>query len=161
VFVTGHTPYALLAAVLAVRGIGLGAAVQPSVAAAYRMLAPSEVPRATAALNALRQVGGSIGTTILAVVLQRQGASALASVGHPGSGLLNQLPPAERVRISGPLATAFGHTFMWAAAIALLALFPAAALLRAERLRGRREPHHEAVSPGSASAQLERERRAA
>jgi EmrB/QacA subfamily drug resistance transporter len=133
VFVTGHTPFPLLAVVLVFRGIGLGASVQPSVAAAYRMLRPSEVPRATAVLNALRQVGGSVGTTILAVVLQRQG-SALASFGRGSSGLLNQLPPAERVRISGPVASAFGHTFVWAAAMALLAVLPAAALLRAERL---------------------------
>ena len=35
-----------------------------------------------------------------------------------------------------PVATAFGHTFMWAFAEALLAIVPAVALLRAERARG-------------------------
>ena len=50
-FVTGHTPYALLAGVLFVRGVGLGAAVQPSVAAAYQLIDSAQVPRATAALN--------------------------------------------------------------------------------------------------------------
>ena len=34
-FVTGHTPYLLLAGMLFLRGMGLGAAVQPSAAAAY------------------------------------------------------------------------------------------------------------------------------
>jgi EmrB/QacA subfamily drug resistance transporter len=132
-FVTAHTPYSLLAAVLFIRGIGLGASIQPSAAAAYQLLRSAQVPRATALLNALRQIGGSIGTTILAVVLQHEGAAALSSVGTGSGGLLSPLPPAERARISGPVAHAFGHTFMWAFGMALLALIPALALLRAER----------------------------
>ena len=55
------TPYPLLAAVLVVRGIGLGCAVQPAMASAYAVLGPEQVPRATAALNTLRQVGGRSG----------------------------------------------------------------------------------------------------
>ena len=35
------------------------------------------------------------------------------------------------------MATAFGHTFTWAVALALLAIIPAVALLRAERAEGR------------------------
>jgi EmrB/QacA subfamily drug resistance transporter len=133
--VTGHTPYPLLAAILFVRGMGLGSSIQPATAAAYAVLESAQVPRATAALNTLRQVGGSIGTALLAVVLQREGASA----GTPAGGLLAPLPAAERARISDPVATAFGHTFAWAAAIALLTLVPAAALLRAERATRRAE----------------------
>jgi EmrB/QacA subfamily drug resistance transporter len=146
VFVTAHTPYALLAAVLFARGIGLGLSVQPSAAAAYRLLRPSQVPRATALLNALRQIGGSIGTTLLAVVLQHEAAAALSSVGSRSGGLLTPLPPAERAGISGDLANAFGHTFMWAFGIALIAVIPGLALLRAERSGRRRE-----VAGGSAS----------
>lgn len=138
VFVTAHTPYALLAAVLFIRGIGLGTSVQPSAAAAYRLLRPTQVPRATALLNALRQIGGSIGTTLLAVVLQHEAAAALSSGGSGAGGLLTPLLPAMRARISGPLGNAFGHTFMWAFGMALLALIPGLALLRAER-SGRRK----------------------
>jgi len=133
VFVTGHTPYLLLAAVLFVRGLGLGSSIQPATAAAYSLLESPQVPRATAALNTLRQVGGSIGTALLAVVLQHQGKMALSSAGSPAGGLLAPLPAAERARISEPLGTAFGHTFAWAAGMALLTLLPAYALLRAER----------------------------
>jgi EmrB/QacA subfamily drug resistance transporter len=132
-FVTQRTPYALLACVLFVRGLGLGAAVQPSVAAAYRLLDTAQVPRATAALNTLRQIGGSIGTTLLAVVLQREGAAALSSLHSATGGLLTPLPNAERMQISGPVATAFDHTFLWALVIATLTLIPAAALTHAER----------------------------
>jgi EmrB/QacA subfamily drug resistance transporter len=136
-FVTAHTPYALLAVVLFIRGLGLGSSIQPSAAAAYPLLRPGQVPRATALLNALRQIGGSIGTTVLAVVLQHEGAAALASLATGGRGLLSPLPPAERTQVSAPVASAFAHTFMWAFVMALLTLIPAVALLRAERA-GRR-----------------------
>jgi EmrB/QacA subfamily drug resistance transporter len=136
VFVSDHTPYALLGAMLFVRGLGLGASIQPTIAAAYAVIDTSQVPRATAALNTLRQVGGSIGTALLAVVLQRESAAALPSSGGAGR-LLEPLSAAERGQISGPLATAFGHTFMWAVVMALLAVIPTIALVRAERAGGR------------------------
>lgn len=87
-FVTDDTPYALLGAVLFVRGLGLGASVQPSAAAAYAVLEPSQIPRATAAINTLRQIGASIGTAFLAVVLERQATNAMSSAGAGGGGLL-------------------------------------------------------------------------
>ena len=136
-FVSDHTPYALLGGVLFVRGLGLGASIQPTIASAYAMLDSSQVPRATAALNTLRQIGGSIGTALLAVVLEHESAAALSSASGGAGGLLAPLPPGERASVSAPLATAFGHTFMWAVAMALLAIFPAVLLLRAERARRR------------------------
>jgi EmrB/QacA subfamily drug resistance transporter len=111
-FLRSDTPYVVIAGVLLIRGMGLGAAVQPSNAAAYSLLASDEVPRATAALNTLRQVGGSIGTALLAVVLEHEQAHV-------------------------PEAQAFRHTFVWAAAMAALAVIPAIALVRAERLSRR------------------------
>jgi MFS family permease len=132
VFVSDHTPYALLAGVLFVRGLGLGASMQPATAAAYALLESSQVPRATAALNTLRQLGGSIGTALLAVVLEHEGAAALSSAGG-GAGLLAPLPPTTRAEVSGPVATAFGHTFLWSLVMTLLALVAAVVLLRAER----------------------------
>jgi EmrB/QacA subfamily drug resistance transporter len=136
-FVSDHTPYALLGGLLFVRGLGLGASIQPTTAAAYALLDSSQVPRATAALNTLRQIGGSIGTALLAVVLQHESTAALSSAGSGAGGLLAPLPPGERERLSGPVATAFGHTFMWAVVLALLAILPAVALLRAERAERR------------------------
>jgi EmrB/QacA subfamily drug resistance transporter len=132
VFVTAHTPYLLLGGVLFVRGMGLGASIQPSTAAAFALLDSAQVPRATAALNTLRQIGGSIGTTVLAVVLQNETRAVLPSAGGAG-GLLAPLPASARQQISGPVASAFGHTFIWALAITVLAILPAVALLRAER----------------------------
>jgi EmrB/QacA subfamily drug resistance transporter len=133
VFVSDDTPYALLGCALFVRGLGLGASIQPTIAAAYALLDSSQVPRATAALNTLRQIGGSIGTALLAVVLQHEGAAALPAARGRTSGLLEPLSAAQHEQVSGPVATAFGHTFMWALVLAFLAIVPAIALLRAER----------------------------
>jgi EmrB/QacA subfamily drug resistance transporter len=132
-FVSANTPYALLGAVLFVRGMGLGASVQPTTAAAYAVLDSAQVPRATAALNTLRQIGGSIGTALLAVVLQHESGAVLSSTSGGAGGLLAPLTPGERAEVGGPVATAFGHTFIWAFAVALLAIVPAIALVRAER----------------------------
>jgi MFS family permease len=139
VFVTDHTPYALLGVVLFVRGLGLGASIQPAVAAAYALLDSSQVPRATAALNTLRQVGGSIGTALLAVVLQHEATAVLPQAMGGAGGLLAPLSTAEREQISGPVASAFAHTFIWALAMALLAVVCAVALWRAGTLRAARE----------------------
>jgi MFS family permease len=139
-FVSDDTPYALIGVVLFVRGLGFGASIQPTVAAAYALLESSQVPRATAALNSLRQIGASIGTAFLAVVLQHEGAAALSAPGGAGGRLLDRLPEAERARLSEPLATAFAHTFRWSFVLVLLAIVPAVALLRAERAERQREP---------------------
>jgi EmrB/QacA subfamily drug resistance transporter len=137
-FVTAHTPFVLLGAVLVIRGLGFGASIQPTTAAAYAVLDSAQVPRATAALNTLRQVGASLGTAIIAVVLQHESASALALAGSHASGMLAAVPPAEQARTAGPLADAFGHAFTWALGMAIVAILPAIALLRAERrARGR------------------------
>jgi EmrB/QacA subfamily drug resistance transporter len=114
------TSSTLLAAALFVRGLGLGGVMMPSMAAAYAVLAPAAVPRATSALNVLQRIGGSIGVALLAVVLQHE----MRVAGAPADA-------------AGPLNTAFGHTFAWAACLTLLAMVPAALLARAERAERR------------------------
>ncbi|MGB2710298.1 MAG: MDR family MFS transporter [Conexibacter sp.] len=107
--VGAHTPYALLAGVLFVRGIGFGCSMMPTMAAAYANLQPAAMPRATSALNVMQRIGGALGTALLAVVLQHQIAAPQST------------------------ANAFAHTFAWAVGLALLALVPVALLARRER----------------------------
>jgi EmrB/QacA subfamily drug resistance transporter len=132
-WVTADTPQGLLAALLVVRGLGLGGAMMPSMAAAYASLASSEVPRATSALNALQRVGGSVGTALVAVILERQLSGLLA--GGADTSALGQLPAGAREQLAGPIGTAFAHSFAWAAAMIVLALVPAVALALAGRAR--------------------------
>jgi EmrB/QacA subfamily drug resistance transporter len=100
---------------LFVRGIGIGFAFIPAMAAAFAALRPEELADATPQMNVLQRVGGSIGTAVLAVVLQR----SLSSAGHPPS-------PADA-------AAAFGTAFWWGLGIAAVAIIPCVILTRAER----------------------------
>jgi EmrB/QacA subfamily drug resistance transporter len=134
------TPLWLLAISLVLRGFGLGFTMMPAMAAAYATLrSAGEVPRATPMLNVIQRVGGSLGTAIMAVILQHQIATHLSAAGlrrHAGGGdigALDRVPPALRQRIAEPLATAFGHTYWWSLIGTAIALVPAAMLALAER----------------------------
>ena len=102
-----------LGAALVIRGAGLGALFVPATTAAYHGLRNEAIPRATSAVRIFQQVGGSFGTAVLAVILQRHAASQ-AAAGPAG------------------LATAFGHTFWWTVGFSALAFIPAL-FLPAER----------------------------
>jgi EmrB/QacA subfamily drug resistance transporter len=106
------TSYLYLSGALLVVGIGIGATVVPSMAAAFQSLTRAETPRATSAINVIQRIGGAIGTALFAIVLQH--SITAASAGRPGS-------PAA-------LAGAFGATF-WVAAGLIAAALAAALLL--------------------------------
>ena len=120
--VSATTSYGVLACALFVRGIGLGFAMMPVFAAAYRGLSHEEVPRASTATNIIRQVGGSIGVAVFAVVLQSsiahqfpgQATSLGAMAGH-------SLP----ITVVNRLADAFGTSFWWSFGVCALAIVPA------------------------------------
>jgi EmrB/QacA subfamily drug resistance transporter len=107
-----HTSIGWLSTAMVVRGAGIGFAFMPAMAAAFASLERSELPHATPQLNVLQRVGGSIGTAVLAVVLQR----ALVGV-HTLAGA----------------ADAYGTAFLWSAGLTALAIFPCIVLVRAER----------------------------
>src|SRR5262249_37671707 len=93
----------LLSAAALISGAGIGTAIVPAMAGAYRGLGQEAIPRATSAIRTLQQLGGSFGIAILAVVLQPQAAGHATADG---------------------LAQAFGHAFWWALAFIALALVP-------------------------------------
>lgn len=117
------TSYLLLGIALWVRGLGLGMTMMPSMAAAYQTLSRAAVPRATSMINIIRTVGGSLGTAVLTVVLERRivanvpGATGeLGALGGGGAGV---------GAIAEPLSEAFGQTFWVAVGLTALALIPA------------------------------------
>ena len=122
--VTPNTSEVLLAFALFIRGLGLGMSMMPSMSAAYQTLQPHEVPRATTTINILRQVGGSLGTAVLAVILQRQIVSSFKGAGSgTASNLLGSaggLPECAR----GQVASAFGYSFWWAVGLSALCILP-------------------------------------
>ncbi len=128
--VGANTSYAFLAVALFVRGIGFGFTMMPAIAAAYQNLDRAQVPRATAAINILQRVGGSIGTALLAVILERQIAARVPGAGNAITSGGASISAGVREKIAPQIATAFGHTFWWAVGIAVLAFVPALFLSR-------------------------------
>ena len=127
-FLKSDTSYTLLALLLVLRGLGIGSSMMPSMAAAYASLERAAVPRATSALNVVQRVGGSLGTALLAVILQGQIKDQLGGAGGAGGGTLERLPDNVRARVAEPLADAFAATFWWAVGMSVLALVPAVVL---------------------------------
>jgi MFS family permease len=127
------TSYWVLSAGLVLRGLGLGATMMPSMAAAYATLRRDQVPRATPQLNVLQRVGGSLGAAVLTVVLQNQITANLGGGGADGGLGGAPLTGAARERAAAPIAVAFAHTYWWAFVLTLLALVPAGLLAREER----------------------------
>ena len=119
-----HTSILYLSIAMFVRGMGIGFAFMPAMAAAFAALDRSELADATPQLNVLQRVGGSIGTAVLAVVLQ------LAMTG---------------VTTAAGAASAYGTAFWVSAGMTALAIIPCIVLLRAERaVRAGGQAHREA-----------------
>jgi MFS family permease len=128
--VGAHTSVASLSVWMLLRGMGIGFAFMPAMAAAFASLERSELPSATPQLNVLQRVGGSIGTAVLAVVLQR----SLTGV-HTVAGA----------------AAAYGTAFWASAGLTAVAIIPCIILMRAERAARAAKPVEEATGPDTLS----------
>ncbi|MDP9843373.1 DHA2 family efflux MFS transporter permease subunit [Streptosporangium lutulentum] len=117
-------PYWRLCAAMLVMGVGVGMTMMPVNTTATRGLAPDDVPSGSTLANIVSQVGISIGTALLSVVL------ASNTMGSAGGA---------------KQAVAFQHTYWWAVALLALAVVPA--LLLPSR---RRRPGVPSVSASTA-----------
>jgi hypothetical protein len=75
---------------------------------------------------AFQRIGGSIGTALLALILQQQTRLASSCTGGAPSGLLQPVTPTLRAEVADPLAHAFTHTLGWSAPITAAAIILAA-----------------------------------
>jgi MFS family permease len=139
---TNDTSYWLLAGAMFVRGIGFGATLMPSMAAVFATLDRRDVSHATPQVNMLRQLGGSVGTALLATILQAEITSRIAGLNSHNFGMesVAALPTAATVL----LADSFGATFWWVMGGTAITVFPALLLTRAER---RARAHKALASP--------------
>jgi len=135
-----HTGFGWLAVSLFVRGIGFGFVMMPAISAAYQTLSPIQVPRASAAINIVQRVGGSIGTALVAVILEHQISVQVHGLSG-GLAAATTAPAAAVAKVAQPLATAFGNTFWWVMGLTILALAPALLLARTPAVgRGSESP---------------------
>ena len=128
-FIGTTTSILAISIVLLVRGVGIGLAFVPAMSVAFAAMRPDQLSDASPQLNVVQRLGGAIGTTVLAVVLQRS------------SGAIHT--PAK-------LAAAFGTAYTWSLALAALALIPCVLLMRAEgpRMRAREAAAERAAASG-------------
>ncbi|HEX4429338.1 MAG TPA: MDR family MFS transporter [Frankiaceae bacterium] len=113
-----HTPYIVTILVNIMRGIGFGALGTPLFAVAFAALGEKHTRDVSAQMNIVMRVGGSLGTAIATVILQR-------ALSHHGG------TPAQS-------AIAFQETYVWLTAISVVAIVPAARLWIIERRTGLR-----------------------
>jgi EmrB/QacA subfamily drug resistance transporter len=109
VLIGPDTPFVGIAVAMAFRGAGLGLSFIPATTAAYRTLRPEQISDATPQINIIQRIGGSIGTAIVAVVLQDHLNRASSSAGQ---------------------AAAFGTTFWWILVVSVVAMLPTLILVR-------------------------------
>ena len=112
--VGADTPYPVLCGALFVMGLGMGGTMMPIMTSALKSLTNSEVARGSTLVNIVQQIGGSIGTAVLSVVLTNQLRSRLEGSTDPLQSM----------------AEGFGATFTVAFVLVLLALIPVAFLPR-------------------------------
>jgi EmrB/QacA subfamily drug resistance transporter len=98
------TPYWRLCAAMLVMGAGVGMVMMPVNTTATRALAPDEVPSGSTMLNIVSQVGISIGTALMSVVLTSTAAGSAGGTRQAG---------------------AFQRTYWWAVTLLALAVVPA------------------------------------
>jgi MFS family permease len=125
---TAHTSYWLLGADLFLMGAGMGATMMPTFSGAMQTLRRASIARAGTALNINQQVGASIGTAVLSVLLAH-GLSSRLPRGSGGGGIGPAVPAGERERIAPRMAEAFAATFWYALALVIVAFVVALVLL--------------------------------
>jgi EmrB/QacA subfamily drug resistance transporter len=141
------TSYLLLGGSLFVMGLGMGGTMMPIMTSALRTLAPVDVARGSTLVNILQQIGGSIGTAVMSVVLTSRlnGSAVIPGATNPQSGapiteaqaaIANQqganlpVPPDIIQRGLQFVADSFGTTFWVGFALVLATFIPIAFLPR-------------------------------
>jgi MFS family permease len=121
------TSYWAFGAVLFVMGIGMGATMMPTFSGAMQTLRQSQVARASTTLNIDQQVGASVGTAVLSVILAHEVASRFPNAAGGGIGAV--VPDAVRERVAPMMADAYGTTFWYAVGLVVVAFLVAITLL--------------------------------
>ncbi|MGP4025353.1 DHA2 family efflux MFS transporter permease subunit [Actinomadura sp. 3N407] len=128
--VDADTSYWVLGVALWVRGLGFGCTMMPTMSAALTTLRRAVVSRASSTLNIIVQLGGSVGTALLAVVLSREIGDRIPQAAAGGTGGMGQIPERAREQVAPQLAEAFGSTFWVALALTAVLIIPALLLPR-------------------------------
>src|SRR4051794_27823369 len=124
--ITADTSYTQLGVTLFVFGMGMGTAMMPIMSGAMQTLRKAAVARASTALNIIQQVGASIGTAVMSVILTAQLQDRFGEQAGGAGAAPVTLPP----QVRDLMAEAYGATYWWALALITPALLTALLLPR-------------------------------
>jgi EmrB/QacA subfamily drug resistance transporter len=125
---SGDTSYWEISGLLFLMGMGMGSSMMPIMSGAMQTLRNASIARGSTTLNIIQQVGASIGTAVMTVLVTQAlkdrlpDAPAGAGLGDSGKNL------PEHVR--DLMGEAFGHTYWWALGLLVVALLSALLLPR-------------------------------
>ena len=107
-------------------GVGMGFSMMPLMSGAMQTLRRAAVARASTTLNIIQQVGASIGTAVMSVILT---AALTDRFGGARAGL-GAAPANLPLEVKNLMTEAFTHTYWWAPALIVPALLAALLLPR-------------------------------
>ena len=147
---------------MVVLGVGMGMLMQTTMLVIQNSVQQRDLGAASGAATLFRTLGGSLGVSLLGTLFTQRLTEGLRSTAAgpttPGLSASSQLTPAMLGRLPAPIRAAFQHAivsgiqqvFIWAAAIAALAII-AALIIKEVPLRGD-AAHEPPASPGTAQA---------
>ena len=121
------TSYWLMGILLFVMGMGMGFTMMPTFSGAMQTLRRAMIAKASTTLNINQQVGASIGTAVLSVLLANELSSRLAP--EAGGAIGVPLPPDVLAESAPLMAEAYASTFWYAVALVAVAFVVALVLL--------------------------------
>ena len=116
------TSIPLLGVYLAVLGLGVGMTMQNLVLAVQNSVDVRDVGAASSLVTFLRSMGGTIGVTVLGVVLSDRVSTLLGGSSTAGTGDLAGLDPAAAAAVRAAYGDGIGLVFLVAAVVSLLTL---------------------------------------
>jgi EmrB/QacA subfamily drug resistance transporter len=150
---TSTTSYVWLGVLLFIQGLGMGFTMMPIFSGAMQTLRQAAIARASTALNIIQQVGASIGTAVLVVILTAAITARIPGATGGIGGAAN-VPPAVRARITPLMAEAFGATFWWALGLVAVAFVVALVLLPKQKPVHVEEADEDGETPGLQAAMM-------
>jgi EmrB/QacA subfamily drug resistance transporter len=145
--ISADTSYWAMSGLLFIMGLGMGFTMMPTFSGAMQTLRRAWIAKASTTLNINQQVGASIGTAVLSVLLANELSSRLAP--EAGGAIGVPLAPDVLEKSAPLMAEAYATTFWYAVALVAVAFVVALVLLP----KRKPEPVYDPDDPAATEAE--------